>query len=388
MIDIEEAIRESKSKENISDGGSKCFDFGDVVLVKYTCDTKYLRDGERARPNSEDVMIEVNKKNRDGVNTPKHYAVKRVVEGKDDVCYVLQEKVNGINCEGRRKYKLSFEDYCKDLEFLLNIPLEHYKKLISDGCQLYKMNSEVKNKNMFYDEKTGFWYIDFIGVYNTEFDPNNPEIMFETLLYKTPNPLYMASSMDYKIELTEEEQAIRRQLEYALKGKVLTAIKEVLPTFNRYEKFFLLKEKNSYKKYLMKNGITDKDLINVEESDYEVFSELYEIMLRDLAYMVAVEGKSYSSIAVNELRILSDKFNLKEFFEKSRFNTINKKDFENTEPDPYGDPYAYKSEVDRLFYSIALSDLANRLEVLEKNDYIIDFLNNYGTNFGSSGLSM
>ncbi len=40
MTDIDIAIKESKNKENISNGGSMCFYFGDVVLVKYSCPTK------------------------------------------------------------------------------------------------------------------------------------------------------------------------------------------------------------------------------------------------------------------------------------------------------------------------------------------------------------
>lgn len=53
MMDIDSAIEQSKYKENISDGGSACFDFGDVVLIKYG-----------ARENSELVMEQVNKKMR------------------------------------------------------------------------------------------------------------------------------------------------------------------------------------------------------------------------------------------------------------------------------------------------------------------------------------
>ena len=32
--------------KNISNGGSECFDFEDVVLVKYTCSTQYLKKGD------------------------------------------------------------------------------------------------------------------------------------------------------------------------------------------------------------------------------------------------------------------------------------------------------------------------------------------------------
>ena len=56
MTDIDIAIKESKNKENISNGGSMCFDFGDVVLVKYSCPTKYLKNGERSREKSEEII--------------------------------------------------------------------------------------------------------------------------------------------------------------------------------------------------------------------------------------------------------------------------------------------------------------------------------------------
>lgn len=44
MKSIEEYIELSKSKENISDGGSFACDFGDVILIKYT----YLFEEEDA----------------------------------------------------------------------------------------------------------------------------------------------------------------------------------------------------------------------------------------------------------------------------------------------------------------------------------------------------
>ena len=81
MTDIDIAIKESKNKENISNGGSMCFDFGDVVLVKYSCPTKYLKNGERSREKSEEIMEAIKTKADNGVNTPRHLVVKRVIEG-------------------------------------------------------------------------------------------------------------------------------------------------------------------------------------------------------------------------------------------------------------------------------------------------------------------
>ena len=81
MISIEEAITKSKELPNISYGGSMCYDFGDIVLVKYTLPLKYVKPGYRARENQEIVMKGINEKASKGVNTPKHIDMKRVVEG-------------------------------------------------------------------------------------------------------------------------------------------------------------------------------------------------------------------------------------------------------------------------------------------------------------------
>ena len=121
MIDIDSAIIESKNKENISDGGSKCYDFGDVVLVKYSCPIKYLRNGERSREKSEEIMESINMKASNGVNTPKHIAVKRVIEGENDVCYVLQQKCPGFNCASFCEYGVSFEEIIKSSTWLNSI---------------------------------------------------------------------------------------------------------------------------------------------------------------------------------------------------------------------------------------------------------------------------
>ena len=62
MINIEDAIKKSKELPNISVGGSICYDFGDVVLVKYTLPLKYVKPGYRARENQEIVMKGINEK--------------------------------------------------------------------------------------------------------------------------------------------------------------------------------------------------------------------------------------------------------------------------------------------------------------------------------------
>ena len=73
---IDEMIKQTENMQNVSDGGSPCYAFDQVVLVKYTMPIKY----GRARKNEEIVAEFANKKNEMGVNTPKHLEIKRVVK--------------------------------------------------------------------------------------------------------------------------------------------------------------------------------------------------------------------------------------------------------------------------------------------------------------------
>ena len=52
--------------ENVSDGGSECFDFGNVVLVKYKISVRF---NAIARENEELIAAAANKKRDMGVNT-------------------------------------------------------------------------------------------------------------------------------------------------------------------------------------------------------------------------------------------------------------------------------------------------------------------------------
>ena len=367
MIDIDSAIRESKNKQNISDGGSKCFDFKDVVLVRYTNYLKYLKNGNHAREKSEEIMEAVNKKVDKGVNTPRHIAVKRQVEGDEDVCYVLQEKCPGVNCASKSKYGVSFDEMYESLKFIFNIPFEHYQKLIADGFELFEMGYEAKNKNLFYDLDSGFWYIDFLdNEKDYVFDPNDIKKVFEALNYRIPKIVNIASYTRYDEKLTEEQQTIKNELTYAIEAKTLLAIKSLLPNFERYEKFFLLDKSDDYKKYLMKKNIVNKDLINIDSDDYEVFDELYEITLNILIDKVVNKGVSFWNIDVNDIRNDSLLFKLQTFFEKSKYNSLNKEDF--------SDSYIYERKCKELYSQTVLLDLTKRLKKLEPNDNINRFL--------------
>lgn len=380
MIDIDNAIKQSKDMKNISNGGSACFDFGDVVLVKYTCPTKYFKPGEHTREKSEEIMEAINRKANEGVNTPRHLSIRRIVEGEDDVCYVLQDKCPGYNCASLYKYGVSFDEMCESLKKILDIPLGHYKKLIIDGCKLFEMGYEAKNKNLFYDENSGFWYIDFLEN-NTEytFDSTNIKKVFEALNYRIPKPIQFASRMEYNAPLTEEQSKKQRTLENAIKAKTLLGIKSALPNFEKYEKFFLLDEEEDYKKYLMQEGIVKKDLINFNQEDYEVFSELYEIVIEGLLDKVINKGADFWSIECNDIRNDSAIFHLQTFFARSVFNDIKR--------DEYEDDYDYRKAIEGKYETVVLNDLVTRLKNQSQNESVTNFISEASKKLNPSSSS-
>ena len=367
MIDIDSAIIESKNKENISDGGSKCYDFGDVVLVKYSCPIKYLRNGERSREKSEEIMESINMKASNGVNTPKHIAVKRVIEGENDVCYVLQQKCPGFNCASFCEYGVSFEEMCEDLKFVINIPFEHYKKLIEDGFQLFEMGYEAKNKNLFYDKDSGFWFIDFLdNEIDYVFDKNDIKKVFEALLHRIPQPFQIASRVRFDYNYNEEQLEIKNNLEFGIKAKTLLAIREVLPPFKKYEKFYLADETDEYKEYLMKEGIVNTNLKALDENDYDTFNELYEIIINGLIDKVANKEDAFWNIEVNAIRNDSNIFKLSKIWEMHKENTFKRDEFESI--------YDYEYEVENQLQTKILYDLIERLKKIEGNQNVDKFL--------------
>lgn len=368
MIDINDAIGQSKNMKDISDGGSQCFDFGDVILVRYTALLKYVKDNYRSRENEEVVMEGVNQKIQNGVNTPKHLAMKRTIEDDRDVCYVLQEKCKGINCASMSEYGVSYDKMISDLEFVYNIPFEHYKKLISDGCQLYDMGYEKKNKNLFYDKETGFWYIDLLEYdKDNPFDINNPVKVFEALRYIIPNPIQIASTVKYKEALSAEQQEKKELLMHSIEAKNLLAIKSIIPSFERYEKFYLFSKSDGLKRYLMDQGIIDKDLFRFESADYPVYDELYEIVINQIIDKIVNKGEKFWSIETNDITNDSNLFCLIQMWALHKDNTVNRSDFE--------DKYDYEDALRSTFKKNMLSRIAQILEGLESNDNIVNFLN-------------
>lgn len=369
MISIEEAIIKSKELPNISNGGSMCYDFGDVVLVKYILPLKYVKPGYRARENQEIVMKGINEKVSKGVNTPKHIDIKRVVEGENDVCYVLQEKCKGKNCDPMARYGETIEVVLKELKFVNNIPFKHYEKLISDACLLYEMGYESKNKNLFYDEETGFWFIDFLDNKEEKFDFNNPKTIFEVLKYVCPKPLQIASSLSYSAEISDEDREKYNILRYNSMTKFFLACKNMIPTFKKYEFFYLLDKEDKFKEYLMKERVVNRDLFNITNQDFEVYNELFSSVVNDICKEISTKGKKYWDVEVNDIRIKSNLFSLNIFYKNYICKNIKREDFEEEWEYDSAIDYSYNNDMIDLIYKTICS--------MEPNENISNFISEY-----------
>lgn len=368
MIDIKDAIIKSKEMKNVSDGGSDCFDFGDVVLVKYSCPKKFIKDNIRTRSMEDDVMEGVNKKADMGVNTPRHLQIFRPDindEGDDDLCYVLEEKCKGVNCAPMGRYGVSFDEMIRSLKEVDKIPYEHIVKLVSDGCMLYEMGYEAKNKNLFYDNETGFWYIDFLSNdKDDQFDGNDISKVFEAVKCRIPRITQLVSQTSYLSKLTQEQEKQRDELYFKLKIKMLAAYLKVIPTLRKYDKFFLITENDDYKRYLMEHGYS-KNLFALEESDYQIFNELYELVLNKIVNEV-IGGKEYRYIVCNSIRIDSGLFNLPKVWMLHKSNPIKREEFE--------EDYDYRTAVEEDFGQRMLEDVIRRVSMLKPNEIINKFL--------------
>lgn len=373
MITIKEAILKSKTQPNISNGGSACYQFDNVVLVKYVLPLKYVTNSSRARENEEIVKEKINEKALNGVNTPKHLDIFRTVENDNDVCYVLEEKCPGQNCHSMSKYVAEPIQVINDLKYIYNIPFNHYQKLIKDGCLLKEMGYEKKNKNLFYDEKTGFWFIDFLS-YDKEkiYKEQNPISIFETLKNIIPNPLQLASKIKLNEKFSTEEIEIKNLLEYSIEAKTLLAIKSVIRSFTKYEKFYLFKQNKELKEYLMKQKIVDKNLFILEKEDYLIFEELINTIIEQIIYNIINHNLDYKNVIVNDIRNYSNLFNLEDIWKQYPNNPIKKGDYEDE------DDYEYFLR--KSYNQYVLDKMVTKLKTIPNNINVNKFLNEMNIN--------
>ena len=377
MIDIDTAIKEYKTKANISDGGSDCYDFGDVVLVVYKMSVEYVKDGHRSRDNQEDVMEGINEKVDKGVNTPRQLDMRRTVEDGQDICYVLEEKCKGVNCQSLIKYNPTFEEAVESYNRVFNIPMDHLLKLIKDSSQLFEMGYEAKNKNLFYDTKTGFWFIDFLSnEKDYKFDRNDTTKLFELARYRTPRTTQLVSRLSYDYEPTEEEKARIDLLTHSIKTKFLLALETAFFEYKRYRKFLIYTDTKDYQDYLVNEGIIDSfDVLN--NHDYEVFDELYNIVLNDIVKSILEKGNSFWNVECNDIRNQLSLFGLNKAWVHHRDNTLKRED--------YDDEYYYEMDSDKIIKNKMLRDIVERLQQEPLDDNIEAFINEANQYFEERG---
>ena len=371
MININDAIAKSKTMPDVSNGGSKCYDFGDVVLVKYTLSLEYVKPGYRAREKEESIMMAINEKAANGVNTPRHIDMKRVIEDNQDVCYVLQEKCKGRNCASMSKYGEPIDVVLSQLEYVNNIPFEHYVKLVQDSCMLYEMGYEAKNKNLFYDDQTGFWFIDFLDNKEDKFDMNNPRKVFEAIKFVCPRILQITSSTSIHAKISEEDRNKYESLQNSIKAKFFLAIKKAIPTFAKYELFYLLDEyeDENFNKYLMDKNIVNRDLFNATNEDFSVYNELFSNVVNEISHDIAFKGKLYWQVEANDIRNKSELLGLISFYKRFICNDISKEDYE--------DEWDYTIAIKRSYTSKMMLAIYEKLCDMEPNENITKFISEF-----------
>lgn len=246
--------------------------------------------------------------------------MKKLKEGKYEVCYVLQEKCKGINGVKIARQADTAEKVIKNLEYIAKIPFEQYIKLIYDGCMLFEMGYEAKTKNSFYDEETGFWYIDFLindpKELNDKFDFNNPIKIFQAVENRIPQPAAMCGLPN--VEWTIEEINKKRELIKIIYGKRFLASKKTIPLLKKYEKFFLLQYSDDFKQYAMDNNIVDCNLFEINEEDKNIFNELCELVVDNVCNVIVNDLSKVNQKLENKIKSLEQKFLMGEITEEQR----------------------------------------------------------------------
>ena len=372
MNNIDEYIKASKKMENVSDGGSECFDFGNVVLVKYKIPVKY---NAIAREDEELIAEAANKKRDMGVNTPYHLAIKRVTDEKDNICYVLQKKAKGVSFNIDNKYYNEPSKQLKVQELLLEVPDTVYKKCISDLCELFNMGLELKGKNIFYDNSkdgAGFTFIDLLG-YNTT--PLNPDSISDIIrLDEMASFIYNIPRVSvYSKTATEEQIEESTILYYKMKQKTFRAIEKVIPNFSRFRRWVLRTYSDDVLDFFENNGTIVGNL-TLNDDECREFDNYIEQIINECLEKIATGKNKFWQIRANEIRISLDLKGLQAAWKYHSANPINdllafddKWDFER-DREKYLEDIVNKKFNDRLEYVADTSLNPNILKAKEDMD--------------------
>ncbi|MGN1372090.1 MAG: hypothetical protein ACI4XM_07455 [Candidatus Coprovivens sp.] len=349
MENIDYYIEQSRNMNNTSDGGSAAYHFEDVVLVKYSIPVKY----GIARPNEEQTAEAANRLNEKGVRTPKHLAIKRVVEGNDNICYVLQQRAPGKCFSYYADIgKLEPIRHLARQKELLEAPDIHYENWVSDLMMMHNMGLELKYKNFFYDVNEGFTIIDLLGYDEKNVDVNSLDEI-DRLVKNAFIPSYSSQLSQYGKNSTQEEKEQSYMLANMMRLRIFKAIRKMVPDFQRFEKWILRTFPNDYIEFFKQNGMQIDDL-SLSEEEYKQFEEFIEIIL-DRCMKDIQSGKiKYWEVAVNKIRNYNISYCLNEAWRVHRDNSINLEDYE--------DDYDYRSDSDHSLEKIMIERFNIMLE--------------------------
>lgn len=332
MIDIDEYIEKSKNMVNSSDGGSKAFIFDDKVLVCYEKLTKY----GIPRENEEEIMINVNRMNDIGVNSPKHLAMKREVVGERSYCYVLQERAKG-KCYNYYCKSTSPVEQLKKQKEILDAPDSHFEKYVSDLIKLFYFGLEPKPKNFFYDKEIGFTTIDLLGL------ESHKQFNYESLkdilyLFSLTYSILNNRISPYSKDVSDDLKEVSEEMYYMTRYKIFNAIKKNIPNFEFFERFILRNFDEETLEKFKEFGLVIGDL-TLNESEEEYFKSMLDFIVKDSLEKVS-SGKYYLwQIKINEIRICLDGYGLTSSW---LYHKDNKRKA-NEKPDDWDDDEEYTS---------------------------------------------
>lgn len=362
MNNIDEYIKASFKMKNVSDGGSECFDFGNVVLVKYKIPVKY---NAIARENEELIAEAANKKRDMGVNTPYHLAIKRVTDEKDNICYVLQEKVRGA-CFS--VYGKEPAEQLQVQELLLEAPDTVYEKCVRDLCELFNMGLELKGKNIFYDNSkdgAGFTFIDLLK-YDTT--PLNPDSISDVIrLDEMASFIYNIPRVGkYNRTATEEQKEESTVLYYKMKQKTFRAMEKVVPNFSRFRRWVLRTYSDDVLDFFENNGTIVGNL-TLNEDECREFDNYIEQIVNDCLEKIATGKNVFWEIRANEIRISLDMMGLQAAWKYHGANPIN-------DPTDFDDKWDFERSREKYLEDIVNKEFNDRLESVADTSLNVNIL--------------
>lgn len=348
MEDIDYYIEKAANMENTSDGGSDAYHFSDVVLVKYSMSKKY----GSARECEEFVAQKANERNAKGVRTPKHLSIKRVIEGENDICWVLQERARGKSFS-EYVFNENSQVQLEKQSQLVNAPDTHYEKLVSDVCELFDLGLELKSKNMYYDESIqdgGFTIIDLLKGSGQPFDTNS---LRDTLfVYRMLGTVYNNTQIPtYDKKASENEKDISKQLHFKIIQKLFSAMEKTIPNFDQQRRWFLRSLRNEVLESFVQNGIHVGDL-TLNEQEYEKFNQTIRNIVDNSIQKIENGTHKYWEIVVNEINIDLERWGLQDAWKYHKENNRSKDEFSDSDYPEYDYNRVCTDDLEKAVYQM------------------------------------